>query len=57
VSSGKAVVCVGNRYVETEETYEKVLPQIVSSEVVDKWNEILKINPFKHMAHLDMPGQ
>jgi hypothetical protein len=47
------VVCVGNRYIETEGTYEKVLPQIVSDEVVDKWNEVLKINPFKHMAHLD----
>jgi hypothetical protein len=47
---GNAVVCVGDRYYESEETYWKILPQMVSSEVTENWAKVLTINPFKHMA-------
>lgn len=47
---GNAVVCVGDRYYESEETYWKILPQMVSEEVTENWAKVLMINPFKHMA-------
>jgi hypothetical protein len=46
---GKAVICIGDHYYETEEKREELLPQVVSSEVVEKWAEVLKQNPFAHM--------
>src|SRR5271163_2811499 len=48
--AGKAVICIGKKYYETEEMYEKLLPEIASSEVVDGWNRVLQINPFAHMG-------
>jgi hypothetical protein len=48
--TGNAVVCVGDRYYESEETYWKILPQMVSSEVTENWAKVLTVNPFKHMA-------
>jgi hypothetical protein len=49
-SVGKAVICIGKNYYETEEMYDKLLPQIASTEVVDGWNRVLQINPFAHMS-------
>jgi hypothetical protein len=47
---GKAIVCVGEHYYETEEMREKLLPQVVSSEVTENWAKVLSTNPFVHMA-------
>jgi hypothetical protein len=48
---GKGVICCGDRYYETEGTFDRVLPEIASNQVVDKWNEVLQFNPFPHMAN------
>jgi hypothetical protein len=47
---GKAVVCVGKKYYETEEPWARLLPEIVSTDVTDNWTRVLQVNPFKHMA-------
>jgi hypothetical protein len=47
---GKAVVCIGDHYFETEDMREKLLPQVVSSEVTEGWTRVLKTNPFSHMT-------
>ena len=44
------MICIGGRYVETEETREKLLPQVVSNEVTEKWALVMKKNPFVHMS-------
>jgi hypothetical protein len=44
------VVCVGEKYYETEEPRARLLPEIVSSDVTDNWTRVLEVNPFKHMA-------
>ena len=47
---GKAVICIGDHYFETEEMREKLLPQVVSNEVTEGWARVLKTNPFSHMT-------
>jgi hypothetical protein len=47
---GKAVICIGDHYFETEEMREKLLPQVVSSEVTEGWARVLQSNPFSHMT-------
>jgi hypothetical protein len=47
---GEAVVCVGDKYYQTEDLHEKFLPQTVSTDVTENWKQVLKINPFKHMS-------
>jgi len=53
-SAGKAVICVGERYYETEEVHARILPEMASNEVVDQWNTVLKVNPFGHMEATDV---
>jgi hypothetical protein len=45
---------VGEHYYETEGVHAKMLPEMASSEVVDQWNTVLKVNPFKHMEANDV---
>ena len=49
-ASGKSVICVDERYYETEGSYLRLLPEIASSEVTENWERVLEVNPFKHMS-------
>jgi hypothetical protein len=48
------VICVGERYYETEEVHARLLPEMASKDVVDQWNTVLKVNPFGHMQANDI---
>lgn len=48
---GKAVICIGDHYIDTEDTRERLLPQLVTSEVTEGWGRVLAgKNPFVHMS-------